>query len=516
MLRRQWILTCLIAGWVNIGLCAAPAVSPNSGLRLANGMKITSVTPSGQSLRPRGDLSIAAETVSPPRPPVAGFSPLVAIATSDRRSSEDFDFEHALASSYVGRPLNPPAEQNFVVGVLDTGAVVDLAAGESTEILGLKGPYLTATDFPIGGVSGTMDARITQPIGIFAAGLGAIGPDGQLDLSKLVGHTNVAALASPPIECENGESVSAVVGTPLLAFYTTVIRVNQPRKVRVRDKTYISPDVQIARSYQPPTTEFRHRIPMELTGMSPVTTASYYAFPDLSDWENLLGEWQPLTPTLLSMFALSIPTGGAFFAQVGLLQGEPGPLNTLRTARMLVDTGAQSSVISSNIAARLNLPLEPDFTAEICGIGGTSVAPGYYVDFVRIDAMGGALEFARAPFIVLDMESPAGGSLDGILGMNLFWNRNLVLEPTTSGTAFLHVSYPVPFAYIDLNDDDVVDGLDFAIFAAAWQTTPADPAWNPRCDFFLDEIIDARDLEAFMDSWLNMLAQEPFDPKLPD
>ena len=509
MVRRLSILTCVIASCVTTGLYAgsAPAIPPNTGFRLANGMKIISVTPSPKARKSSPDIRIAAESSSLPQPPMAGFSPLVAIVTSDRRSSDDFDWEHALANSYVGKPLNAPAEQNFVIGVLDTGSVVDLAAGDSAKILGLKGSYLTTSEFPIGGVSGTMDTTITKPIGIFAAGLGAIKPNGQLDLSKLVGHTNVAALASPAIECDNGESVSAIVGTPLLAFYTTIINVDQPRKVVLRGKTYVGPDVQITSSYKPPTSVYRHKIPMELGGLSPVSTASYYAFPDLSDWENILGEWLPLTPTLLSLSAMSLPTGGSFFTDVGVLQGQAGPLNTLQTARMLVDTGAQSSIISSNIAAKLNLPLEPDFTAQICGIGGTSEAPGYYIDYVRINAMGGALEFEHVPFIVLDMDSSEGGSLDGILGMNLFWNRNIVLEPTTSGTGFLHISDPVPFAYIDLNLDDVVDGLDYAIFAAAWRTTPADPAWNPRCDLFIDEVIDARDLEAFMDAWGRLLSK---------
>ena len=99
------------------------------------------------------------------------------------------------------------------------------------------------------------------------------------------------------------------------------------------------------------------------------------------------------------------------------------------------------------------------------------------------------------------MESPEGGSLDGILGMNFFWNRNLVLEPTVGGAGFLHVSDPVPYAYIDLNYDDVVDVADFAIFASAWHATPADPAWNTACDFFADELIDSRDLQAFADAW---------------
>jgi hypothetical protein len=509
MVRRLSILTCVIASCVTTGLYAGstPAIPPNTSFRLANGMKIISVTPSPKSLKSSPDLRIAAETPSLPEPPMAGFSPLVAIVTSDRRSSDDFDWEHALTNSYVGKPLNPPAEQNFVVGVLDTGSVVDMAAGDSAQILGLKGKYLTANEFPIGGVSGTMDTTITEPIGIFAAGLAAIKPNGQLDLSKLVGHTNVAALASPAIQCDNGEDVSAIVGTPLLAFYTTIINVDQPRRVVVRGKTYIGPDIQIVNSYTPPTSVYRHKIPMELGGLSPVSTASYYAFPDLSDWENILGDWQPLTPTLLSMAAGDLPMGGSFFADVGVLQGQAGPLNALQTARMLVDTGAQSSIISSNIAAKLNLPLEPDFTAQICGVGGVSEVPGYYVDYVRINAMGGALEFAHVPFVVLDMDSPEGGSLDGVLGTNLFWNRNVVLEPTTSGTGFLHISDPVPYAFIDLNLDGVVDGLDFAIFAAAWRTTPADPAWNPRCDFFTDGVIDARDLEAFMDAWGHLLSK---------
>lgn len=507
MLGKLLTATCVSLLLVDIGLYGAPAAvhRPPAGIRLANGMKIISVRPSAGKQGPAGAIRIAAEPSPFPQPPLAGFSPLIAIATSDKRSFEDFDFEHALAGSYTGRPLNPPAEQNFVVGILDTGSVVDLAAGTSAKILGLEGPYLSATEFPIGGVSGMTSARITQPIGIFAAGLGAIGADGLLDLSQVVGHTNVAALAAPPIICDNDEALSAVVGTPLLAFYTTVIRVDQPRRVVVRDEIHIGPDIEILDFYQPAAQDFPRRIPMELSGLSPVTTASYYAFPNFDD---IFGEMEPLIPTLLSMFALSIPTGASFFTEVGVLQGQPGPFNSIQTMRMLVDTGAQSSIMSSNIAAKLNLPLEPDFTALICGIGGLSEVPGYYVDYLRINAMGGALEFARVPFVVLDMESPEGGPLDGILGMNLFWNRNVVLQPTAGGAAFLHVSNPVPYAYIDLNFDDVVDVTDFAIFAAAWHTTPADAEWNGLCDFYLDEVIDARDLEAFADSWTHLLGQK--------
>ncbi|HNS20291.1 MAG TPA: aspartyl protease family protein [Sedimentisphaerales bacterium] len=509
MIRRLWTAACVVVLCAHIGGAAQVwAFTPETGYRLSSGLRIVSVTPSAEDIEKAGRISIAGETTwEHPVPPIAGFSPLVAITTSNRASSDDFDWEHKLQNSYVGSPLNAPADENFVIGILDTGSVVDLAAGESAEILGFKGSHLTTSLFPIGGVSGTMDTTITKPLGVFVAGLEAVRSDGRLDLTKVIGHTNTCALASPAIECDTGESVTAIVGTPLLAFFTTAINVDRPRRVTVRDRTFIGPDIQIADSYDVPTSAYTRRIPMELGGLSPVATASYYAFPDLTDIESILGEWLPLTPTLLSLSSLSLPTGGSFFADVGVLQGEAGPLNSLQTARMLVDTGAQSSIISSSIAAKLNLPLKPDFTAEVCGIGGTSTVPGYYVDYVRINALGGALEFSHVPFVVVDMESSEGGSLDGILGTNFFWNRNVVLEPITTGSGYLHVSDPVPYAYIDLNFDDVVDVADFAILASAWGSTPSDPEWNRLCDFYLDEVIDIRDLEAFVDSWLAMLEE---------
>lgn len=491
----------IVAVGTALGSAATSAKQKDAGIRLANGLKIISVGAARQDADVPPALQVAGQTLAYPQPPVAGFSPLIAITTSDRRRSEDFNYEHHLSGSYVGNPLNAPADENFIVGVLDTGSVVDLAAGPAAQTLGLSGPYLTSTDFPIGGVSGMVNARVTMPIGVFAAGLGAIGPDGRLDMSQLVGHTNVSMLAAPEISCDNGEELAGVIGTPFLAFYTSIIRVDQPRKVTLGEKTHISPDVRIVESYTPPLQEYPRRIPLELNGLTPVTTASYYAFPNFDD---IFGEMEPLFPTLLSLSGLSIPMGGAFFTELGVLQGQAGPTNAIQTIRVLVDTGAQSSIISSIVAARLNLPLEPDFTAEVCGIGGLRGVPGYYVDYVRMNALGGALEFARVPFVVLDMESPEGGSLDGILGMNLFWNRNVVLEPTVGG-GFLHISDPVPYAYIDVNLDDVVDVADFAIFAAAWGSTPQDPTWNRYCDLYLDEVIDGHDLEAFAEAWTHSL-----------
>jgi len=486
-----------------IMLVIAPAINGRilgackpDGFRLSKGVKIASISaPLRVSDADRREFADAG--IGPyPQPPLAGFSPRIAITTSNKRSFDDFDFEHKLASTYLGSPLNPPAEQNFVIGILDTGSVVDLAAGPAATKLGLTGSYLTQSEFPIGGIGGQISTLLTQPIGVFASSLSAVQSDGHLDLMQVVGHTNVSMIVSPEISCENGEEVSAVVGTPFIAFYTTVIRNDRPMRVTIGGKNYVGPDVQILDPYDPGIPEYTRFIPIELSGLLPMTTANYY--PDFEDFET------PMFPTLLSMSPLSIPFGGSFFAEINVLEGEPSPINPIQTIRVLVDTGAQSSIISSNVAAQLNMPFEPDFTAEVCGIGGLQKdVPGYYIDYVRINALGGALEFSRAPFVVLDLESPERGPLDGVLGMNFFWNRNIILESSFSGGSFLHVSDPVPYAYIDLDFNDDVNIADFAVFAAAWQSTVLDENWNSYCDFYIDEVIDFRDLEAFTDAWLN-------------
>ena len=428
-------------------------------------------------------------------PPLAGFSPLVAIVTSDKCSPSDLDYEHVLRSSYVGNPLNPPADDNFVIGVFDSGAVVDLVAGSSAVTLGLTGGNLTGNVFPIGGVGGSVDAILSQPHGFFAAGLSAVQPDGQLDTSQLMGHTNISLPVAPAISCGNGEVITAVIGTPFVSFFTTVIRNDNLQRVSVNGRSYISPDVEILNPSDPSIPVYPRQIAIEFGGLTMVTTASYYG-----DWEDFK---TPVAPTLLSFTPVSIAFGGAFFAEIGVLQGEPGPTNPIQYMRVMVDTGAQSSIMSPAMAAKLNLPIDPDFTVDVCGVAGlVQDVPGYYIDYVKINALGGAMEFSHAPFVILDLESPEGGALDGVLGMNFFWNRNIIFDPSITTSGFLHISEPVMFAYVDFNDDGDIDLVDFAIFSAAWLTGPDDTNWNPRCDVYIDEFIDIQDLAAFAEQWL--------------
>ena len=55
------------------------------------------------------------------------------------------------------------------------------------------------------------------------------------------------------------------------------------------------------------------------------------------------------------------------------------------------------------------------------------------------------------------------------------------------------------------DNDGIVNFLDYAAFAAAWQATPASPNWNPDCDIAPeggDNIVNVNDLLVFLQQWL--------------
>lgn len=431
-------------------------------------------------------------------PPLAGFSPLIVMAASNKGDRYGDSYEHQLESHYnTGRDLNYPVEQNFIIGIYDSGAVLDLVAWPSAVKMGLT-KRLTDNTFPLGGVGGQLDADLTWPVGIFAGGLQAINPNGHIDPNYLVGHSNVSVAVTPEISCGNGESITGVVGTPFVSFYTAVIK-NDERITAIVDGQKVSgPRIDILQPGDPAIPEYPRSISIQLGGISMVTTASFY--PDIMD----IFSGEPYFPTMLSMSGLSIPFGGAFFAEIGVVHGEPGPLNPIQTMRVMVDTGAQSSIMSPGMAAKLSLPRDPDFTVSVCGVGGLQEdVPVYNIDYVRMNAWGGAMEFTKAPFVILDLGSPDGLPLDGVLGMNFFWNRNIVFEPSLLGDGFIHVSDPVAYADADFNGDGQVNMADFAVFAESWLTTSSDQGYHPECDVYLDDSVNMNDFIQLADKWLN-------------
>jgi len=435
-------------------------------LRLGGGMRAIAIhTPNQQTRAVTESATLQSTEASQisswphPRVPIDGFSPLVAISVTNYKSSNDESYAHIVKTQYAGTVLNPPAETNYTIGIFDSGSVVDLIGYCDSEILGVTGSYLSDYTTLLGGVSGFVEAPVSMPIGIFANGLGAIQADGQLDTTQLVGHGNVAAVVGPDETCGVGPVLPTVIGNDFVGFFTTSIRVDQPRRVTLDEQTYASPDVLILPQGSASIPVYPRKISMSGSGYGGLATTSSF-YPDILI--NPLGPNQPWLPTVLSGGDGSIPLGGGFFGQMGVLQGTPSPTNPLQTMRVMIDTGAQTCIMTPAMAANLSLPATPDFTLDVQGIGGVTTADGYYVDYVKLNAFGGALEFSHVPFVVIDVSSPDGGTMDGILGMSLFWNRNVVFEPSLTGSGFLRVSDTV-LSNFDFDRDTDVDADDLAI-----------------------------------------------------
>ena len=115
---------------------------------------------------------------------------------------------------------------------------------------------------------------------------------------------------------------------------------------------------------------------------------------------------------------------------------------------LLFDTGAQLTVISSQLAADLGLDLtQPERTVEVAGAGGGLQLPGFTLDVLDLPrdddgdgAIDGILRFSNVPVYVLDTVP----GLDGILGTNLFNTASeLIYDPFDPAGPSLQVSFLV-------------------------------------------------------------------------
>jgi hypothetical protein len=128
---------------------------------------------------------------------------------------------------------------------------------------------------------------------------------------------------------------------------------------------------------------------------------------------------------------------------------------TSSTGSFLFDTGAQLSVISTDMALSLGLNLDaPTTSIDVQGVAGTTTIPGFTLttlDMLRTD--GGILQFANVPIYVLDVAP----GIDGIFGMNLMNVANeFVFDPHSPNGPQLSIAY---FANPDRGAPPEDDGL---------------------------------------------------------
>jgi len=374
-------------------------------------------------------------TITIQSPPLEGFTPYVA-ASITKANSGDLDFVAIPSNRVTGRyPSGVQPETDYMIGIFDTGASAHVLGYENALRAGIvTGGLLSGNESIVSGASTDVPVYVSLPLGLFVDGLGAVDPCNlELDQAGMVGLTNMAVMVGQ--EPDGQPDLFTAIGSPLSVYYTTVIDNEQTVSLERGDKQYTGPDVRIYEHDDQAIPQYDIKIPLELR---PLGAANVQYIPSLDslgglgglDFDDILGgggfsmDYSPATPSIIT-------GNGAqslfFVHSVDLYEGQQQALDK---TRFMLDTGAQGTIIGPRVAARLRLNLqEPDFWEEIKDVAGSAVlSPGFYLDTIDIPALGAWLSYKNVPVVLFDVSSPEGGKLDGIIGMNLFTEFNLVLR----------------------------------------------------------------------------------------
>ncbi|HUT46375.1 MAG TPA: aspartyl protease family protein [Sedimentisphaerales bacterium] len=451
-----------------------------------------------------GMLSVPTVTVNViDSPPIDGFVPRIAVVVTDKRSQDD-DWVAQTHTSVVGRHLTNSPETDFVIGLFDTGAgthVISHAAANRTGIYdaGLLTPSFTE----LAGATNSVFAQVSYPLALFMDGLAAIDSDSMtVDESRMVGQSNISVVVGDEPSTDQPD-LPTVIGSPMSVYFVTVIKNENPITITQDGNDLTSPDIRFYSHGDSDIPSYENTIPLNLIpagGFNVQYTIDFDAIIDLT--------FQPGSPSII----YGLGSQSLFF--VNSVDLQEGARSAIDKQRFMVDTGAQITVIGSGIGSRLGLdPANPDFEVDIQDITGeVTINPGFYIDSLEVPALGDWLSFTNVPVVLLDVGSPEGGFLDGIIGMNLFTNFNMVLQggglfgQDPPSLTYEFIRTPIVGDIAPEGGDGIVDFLDFAIFADAWLATPASGNWNPKADLAPPENPDGkinfRDLIVFTEDWL--------------
>ncbi len=439
-------------------------------------------------------------------PALGGFLSWITVTVTDERSGE-LEMDAVPSSSVIGNYLTPAPETDYAVAIFDTGASAHVMGSTDAARLGLIDHSLvTSNVIQLMGVTGIVNALVSQPLGVFIDGLGAIEPNGLLlDDSAMLGQTNASIIVGDPVESPD---LLTTIGTPLSVYLAAVIRNDRPITITRDGTKLLAPDIRFYAHDDPDVPSYGSEIPLELR---PLGAVAVQYFPNIFDpFDPDFGA--PLSPSVITGL---LPTQSLFF--VSSVDLADGGRSAVDKDGFMFDTGSTYTFVSEPIGARLGLnPNAPEFELEILiATGETIIAPGYYIDSLDLVATPQWLRFTNVPVFMFDAPSPEGGILDGIIGTNLFVDFNLVFRGgglPGQGQPRLEFEPILPRIVGDIAPgagDGVVNSLDLAALAEAWLTNSESFNWNPRADIAPprpDGMVNLFDLAALADHWLESSA----------
>ncbi len=396
--------------------------------------------------------------------PLGGFIPYVGMALTNQYQTLDTSSLFFLAETETspgGSFLGPGTSAHYELALLDTGAATHIITQSASSSTGfaIDQEGFDGTNFQtIGGATGLISLEITDPLGVYAAGLShRTGAGSQLTMNNasLRGQSSFSILSAP-----SQWTLPNIIGLPMAAQHMITIRNDQPQIFQLNGRTVRTPNVLLGdlgtSSQQSAQLDITRRLQMNVRpGISFVQGPIYV-------WELDLGTFQghenPLSPSVIE--------NGGLFVDIDAFHGA----DSLQDTSFLFDTGADLTVVSQQTAARLGFdPIldTPEFVLQVEGSGGLSEnIPGFYLDRLKLDTVGGSFELTNVPVAVLDVTNPndPGNIIPGILGTHVFAGRNLIIDANPQ----IGQGGNGPSLYIS---DPVTDGH-------AWATTAPSANWT--------------------------------------
>jgi hypothetical protein len=159
--------------------------------------------------------------------------------------------------------------------------------------------------------------------------------------------------------------------------------------------------------------------------------------------------------------------------------------------------------VDGNEIYNLNDNCDPNFS--FCDIEGgwLGLGQGNINDdplFFDANANNFHMSPAGSPCIDEGTNTPIGGlpqtDIDG---------EKRVVDGDANGTEIVDMGADEYYwSPADFNDDEIVNFIDYAIFANAWNSNDSNSNWNPKCDIAIpaNNLIDFNDLAVFCEDWL--------------
>jgi hypothetical protein len=364
--------------------------------------------------------------------PIDGYLPLVGIALTNEYLDDFTPNPVDSPSLPMGVTiLGPTGSPFYDVALLDTGAGFSALTAETHIDFNMNGPYddepdggFEGTEFiQFGGATGTLTADIDDPLGLYAGGLQARTGTAPLTLdhSLLRGQTNTSLITVPA-----SSDLPNILGLPYISRYATYIRSDMPQFFSLNGQTVRTPSIEFL-SLGSGGQGIARRAPLTLNPGSSFTGAPLWLY-NLINFDIDNPQENPSSPTLLAA-----GTGGAFLTVNATDAGV-----SLGNTEFLFDSGASVTVLSEFSAHLLGFDAgfsEPEFTVSVVGSGGTAFdVPGFFIDELLIQAIGGNVVLNNVPVIVFEVTNPGdiGNVVPGIIGTNVLSGRNIVFDPKPS------------------------------------------------------------------------------------